>query len=228
MKRSIWFVLAALAVGCSGKTVTIVDMDAGGAGGSGGGSGGAVDAGGGGGSEDAGNPVDANVPVDANAPTCPANAPMIGKPCTQSGLTCDYDHNCTIAYCSDASWTIEYTCQDGKDSGSNDSGSNAGCPSSYQSIAQGQACSPANVVCQYPQGECDCTIPTGGPARQNPTNEWICEDPAPGCPTPRPLTGSMCTTPGQFCDYGACSLPDGIALTCKNSAWVTTQVPCPA
>ena len=56
---------------------------------------------------------------------------------------------------------------------------------------------------------------------------WFCNTADTNCPSVRPRVGDSCTSGGQTCNYGACTLPQGVALQCEGGTWQPTDVPCP-
>ena len=162
---------------------------------------------------------------------CPATAPVANSTCAVSlaGVGCEYgddvDLSCnTVMTCSQGVWTpatlgTEQTCPTPAATGA--------CPATYAAAQTAGACTQSGLACGYADGRCDCAQPTGGPPAVGKSNtRWLCDDPGTGCPTPRPHLGSSCATSGQACDYGACSIPDGITLTCTNGSWQTSPTAC--
>jgi hypothetical protein len=86
------------------------------------------------------------------------------------------------------------------------------------------------VTCVYPQGFCGCGINCGGgggfPRQLDVTGHFTCLPAAPGCPEPRPLSGSPCDS-GAYCGYDfACGC--GQMQGCVDGTWQTsTAPPCP-
>lgn len=174
---------------------------------------------------------------------CPTSVPATGGDClgaTSAGKSCEYGGegdflSCTtIAVCGkDHKWTV--TAPDATCSGST-SKNEAACPSSYAALAAGAAC-PATLKgsCVYPEGVCECAH-CMAPDSGGTGSAWSCAawpTTAPGCPSPRPRAGTVCTTNGQECNYerlcGAVSLglPD---LKCVSGFWEeqdTPPPPCP-
>ncbi len=154
-------------------------------------------------------------------PSCPANPPTAGATCSPESFHCEYganpDPTCNQQFeCTAGKWqnlTTGTICPPQSD-----------CPATYASVPANQVCSPTQLACAYPDGECICTTNFGGLQMQTPA--WDCFPAANGCPSPRPDIGAACTsTSNQSCDYGACS--GGVALQCKDGAWQQVFTPCP-
>ena len=153
---------------------------------------------------------------------CPTSPPTPGSACltTKGGPKCEYgtnpDPGCNQVFvCVSNAWVDQSSgqiCAPQSD-----------CPATYASVPSGQDCSPEQLSCAYPQGECICTKSWGGVQRTTPG--WDCFPAQSGCPAPRPDIGSACTTQGQQCDYGGCS--GGITLECNGTSWVQSITPCP-
>jgi hypothetical protein len=228
--------LGAALAACGGVTSGGIVVDGGSSSGSGGGSGGSSggsgSGGGSGGSSGSGGGSGSS--SGGLVAACPAQAPANGASCSSPGITCEYgsDPNAscnTRASCPGTTWVVTKA-----GSGAacpTSSAGQGGCPTSYPGGTAG-TCSPRNADCAYPQGRCDCTVLLGGPVHVNPDGgmpdpEWVCEQPGQGCTEPRPLLGSACSTEGETCDYGSCTLPGGVAEICTNGAWTETEIPCP-
>jgi hypothetical protein len=120
----------------------------------------------------------------------------------------------TVATCNGGRWQVTPA-----GSGSCGGGDGGSCPPSFASVPRQQHCSPYGFDCDYPEGRCACAVPAGPvPLDASAAAEWLCQDPAPGCPQPRPRLGSACTSAqdGVLCDYGACSAFGGTAETCAG------------
>ncbi len=105
-----------------------------------------------------------------------------------------------------------------------------GCPASYSQVPRGTTCVSNGLVCDYLLGRCSCN-PGGGVVRVVDgavVASWYCQAPATGCPQRRPPLGSVCSSPGLICDYGACYVPGGTTETCTNGVWVESLTACPA
>jgi hypothetical protein len=161
---------------------------------------------------------------------CPSVAPNAKTSCSAAGLQCEYgsdpDLSCDdLATCSGGSWqsaggTAVQTCPTPAATGS--------CPATYAAAEGAGSCSTSGTACGYPQGRCDCAVATGGPPTvgTKPTH-WLCDDPGTAsCPTPRPRVGATCTQSGLTCNYGACSIPDGVGLACTGGLWQVSPVAC--
>ncbi len=167
--------------------------------------------------------------LDAGGPACPETAPQQGSACGPQGLACEYGTatvvECdTVATCNGGRWEIalptmtKSLCQ---------SGPATDCPASLSAVPLGQHCDTYPTICDYPQGRCACTV------RQSPTvtdasaqATWICPAPSSGCPLPRPLLGSPCTSSAE-CDYGTCAIPGATAQACTDNLWVPESTACP-
>jgi hypothetical protein len=225
--------LTAVAVACGGST-----FEPSGDGGGGGSSSGGGDAGGSSdtGVADTGVPdtgvVETGTGHDAGTIECPASVPGSGATCSRAGLTCEWGASnvpdCdTEATCTNGEWAVTAPNPGGLDCGG---GPKITCPPSFASVPVGDACSPDGGYCDYPEGRCGCAA-GGGPIRLIDGSVqafWSCQNPAAGCPKPRPLLGSSCAMEGLECDYGTCgTIPGGNAEQCTGGVWVTAEVGCP-
>jgi hypothetical protein len=202
-----WSLVFAVLAGCGGATFVDNGGDGGGAGDSGGGDGGTSDSGRG---------------------ACPASAPATGAACADTALACEYGTS-PIVQCNQL-----YTCSGGRWSAPGNGSdpkfchpSTSGCPATRGAVPVGTTCAPSGLECDYPSSRCACTTPISGPARLDAGTEWVCDSPRGDCPAPRPLVGSACTSAGKTCDYGACTLPGGVSLTCADGRWQNRPTPCP-
>jgi hypothetical protein len=168
---------------------------------------------------------------DGGGPSpCPAKLPTAGGSCSQAGLECEYGANpvqsCNfLATCTQSLWQI----QSPSSSANCSTSPGPSCPSSFSSVPQGSHCgSLYGLICNYPQGRCECTV-SGGlvPLDASAVATWQCQDPSGGCPIPRAPLGSACTQPNLNCDYGACYIQGGSAETCTNGVWRQSFVACP-
>jgi hypothetical protein len=157
------------------------------------------------------------------SPICPAQAPAENTSCGHEGAQCEYgtntDYLCnTLAVCSGGRWLYEKGFADCS------TGLAPGCAPDSSSVPRGEACDPLGTRCNYPDVVCQCAYPNG-PATMSPL--WECESPGPGCPIPRPRIGSACDVPADVtCDYGSCTVTDGVLLGCQDGAWVQQSVAC--
>ncbi len=110
----------------------------------------------------------------------------------------------------------------------------SGCPATFVVAAQGGACTDSGLVCDYPNGRCDCapSLLGGGPIMlidgSLPADHWVCQDPTTtGCPLPRPPLGKFCAQPGLECDYGSCYVEGGSTEVCQGGVWQAASVACP-
>ena len=163
---------------------------------------------------------------------CPGSPPGDGSACGPQGLTCEWGASpveaCDeVALCNGGRWQVTAQGPGGLDCMPGASGT---CPSSFASVSRESHCSPYGLYCDYPQGRCACTVAAGPgfPADASAAALWLCQDPAPGCPEPRPLLGSACAQEGLQCDYGSCDIPGGTAEACQGGLWTEAGVACPA
>jgi hypothetical protein len=215
-------VLATTLLACGGTAVGALG-DAGAGSSSGGGSSGSSSGGGSGGSSSGGGLVAG----------CPAQVGPGNGHCSPVDLQCEYGSDPDLA-CD----TVEICGSNGVFSASptnttaacptSSPGAN-GCPSTYSGVTIGASCTPDGLECGYPQGRCACTTPQSGPPTVGaPKPIWECDQPATGCPEPRPRLGAPCTAAATLtCDYGACTLPNGAALQCLDGSWSQAPYPCP-
>ena len=153
---------------------------------------------------------------------CPVTAPANDATCTagQDQLKCEYGSNpepdCNqFFFCNQGHWQDQSSgtiCAPQSD-----------CPSSYAAVPQNQDCTPTELTCAYPQGECICTTSFGGVQKQTPS--WSCLPVQSGCPSPRADLGTPCSTENLQCDYGGCM--GGIDMQCKDGVWQELITPCP-
>jgi hypothetical protein len=212
---------------------------------------GGVDDGGGGGSNDAANPSDAsgsndgNLPGDGGggqpdvrpppppqdggmwSPICPIHQPAAGVSCSMEGLECEYgnvDPNpacSTIMQCTNGTFqpTMQYGACVKQPNGSE-------CAASFAGVPRGMVCSPSGATCNYELGDCRCEVQGFGvipPLIDGSVQPaWDCDDPGPGCPTPRARLGSACTQNGQSCMYRPCSFGE----QCQNGYWQPELIAC--
>jgi hypothetical protein len=201
---------------------------------------------GGGGGNDAANPSDASgsndggMPNDGGgqpdvhpppqdggtwSPICPMHQPSAGTSCAMEGLQCEYgnvdpDPACsTIMQCTNGTFqpSTQYgTCMK-QPNGSE-------CASSFASVPRGAVCSPNGATCDYELGDCRCEVMLFGPPLLDASVQpkWDCDDPGPGCPTPRARLGSACTMNGQSCMYRPCSFGE----QCMNGYWQPELIAC--
>jgi hypothetical protein len=192
-----------------------------------GGSTSSVGSGGGGASSSSGGGTSSGSAPGGTA--CPPVAPNAKTSCSVAGLQCEYgtdpDLSCDdLATCSSGSWqstegTAAQACPTPPATGA--------CPATYAAAESAGTCSASGLACGYTQGRCDCAVATGGPPSvgTKPTR-WLCDDPGTSCPMPRPRVGSACTQSGLTCNYGACSIPDGVGLQCTGGLWQVSPVAC--
>ena len=163
------------------------------------------------------------------SPVCPATAPAVGSACATDGTQCEYG---------DAWWSVScdvvVSCQGGQwqtdhpsfEACSSKPGSNPpACPSSFSAVPQGTSCTDTGLDCYYPQGECACKVPLGGPVLLDAGQQgsWGCL-PEQGCPVPRPRLGSACASDGSICTYEECSY----GQLCANGVWQGEEEGCAA
>ncbi len=167
---------------------------------------------------------------------CPANVPQNGAPCSPEGFSCEYGSSqltmCNvIARCESGAWSIPVPPPGPPPPECTDKNSPK-CPSTFASVPVGKSCSADYPThCNYPEGECACTVDMGGPFPLDAAAvaKWYCGKPQnPICPVPRPKIGSPCSAPASVqCDYGACVLPGGTVLQCEGGYWQETPWACP-
>ena len=174
---------------------------------------------------------------DAALPPCPATPPAPQSPCTASQV-CEYGSswwlNCNVVLrCVDTgsgarAWNVEF---DGGQCPWLDAG--GPCPATWdeaKSVDAGSFSCPF-VSCVYPEGFCGCGIGCGGggglPRPADVAGIFTCIAAQPGCPEPRPLSGTPCADSGAYCSYGfACGC--GEIQQCVEGMWQSSpQPPCP-
>lgn len=185
---------------------------------------------------DGGSGNDSGVGLDGGGSgACPPQLPTNGSACSREGLACEYGSShisyCNvIATCSGGQWTIpppppgpfpECSAKNPP-----------ACPATFASVPVGTSCSKLYPThCNYPEGECACTVDLGGPFPEDASAlaKWFCSKPQnPSCPNPRPKIGSACNvSPSVDCNYGACVLPGGTVLHCESGIWQETPWACP-
>jgi hypothetical protein len=154
---------------------------------------------------------------------CPSTKPPAGSSCTPVGKECEFGSSASAACnviesCSASGWTTEPAATPCV---------HATCPATYPSAMVGEACSPKDLDCDYPEGTCTCALPIGPlMADGGDTVRWQCFPKQTGCPSPRPKIGSPCASPGTSCNYGACA--SGVELKCEGGIWTEVMVACPS
>lgn len=163
--------------------------------------------------------------VPPNCGPCPNQLPAQGAPCA-GAAACEYDGGPIVpcrqrAYCDGGAWQLlipncvpEFI-------------EPPGCPAAEPS--PGAACDVMvdPYLCLWDTTFCGCTDCLGGGPCGG-TAEWVCASPEPGCPPEAPLLGKPCSSEGQACDYGSCSLGSIYAgRTCQGGIWVESTAPCP-
>jgi hypothetical protein len=164
------------------------------------------------------------LPGDGGSP-CPPSVPSAGF-CAPSGpytLACEYGgdsfRDCVDEFvCSESdagyAWTEpgEPTCDDQL----------TVCPFVFGESV-GATCSDLTLECGYSEGRCGCvsceTGQDGGVGRYWSCGAW--SDVGPGCPSPRPLLGDVCSVEGTTCAYApCCGRPDlGPNMQCAGGYW---------
>ncbi|MEO8798411.1 MAG: hypothetical protein ABI551_11035 [Polyangiaceae bacterium] len=167
-----------------------------------------------------------------NAKACPATMQTSGA-CSPEGIHCEYgtsNGSCDnpSVDCEHGQWTVPLAVPRPQCHGTEE-----GCPGARSDITPGATCGDTDRMCSYEgQGRCACSAQVGGPVQVNPDGgelpkQWRCETPQTGCPADRPRVGSACSSVGQSCDYGACSIPDGVMIDCsKNAIWEFSDYGC--
>jgi hypothetical protein len=213
MRTLLLLILGAFSCGCSNSSSSVVAIADSGVG----------DATVEGGME--GGMTDAGPDTLLNSPVCPPKAPNAFLDCTPTGIVCEYgdDPNpgCNrLASCKAGGWSIAQ----GNAGCTSDAGLPSGCPATHADVQAGGSCTDTTLLCGYPEGRCACvTGPDAGPP------QWVCEQPASGCSTPRPRIGESCSNDGLVCDYGACAfgtVRGGIAIKCTGGYWQETAPTC--
>ncbi len=176
-----------------------------------------------------GGPVFTGPDSDGGAVSCPASLPAPATSCDDFLLECEYgsdpDLDCnTQAACQPGGWVI--TPAQMSPSCPTSAPGAGGCPATYAGVAVGTACGMTEIDCAYPQGMCACAFPEGPVVGPGQDRKWFCEQPAQGCPEPRPKLGTACATEQQSCDYGTCSIPGGNTLECLQGAWTVSLSAC--
>jgi hypothetical protein len=143
------------------------------------------------------------------------------------GLVCEYGTSTvplcdTLATCTKKAWVIRPPVPNALACGG---GPPIMCPPNFGSVPRGSLCMPAGGYCDYELGRCQCAFRLGGPAHLPAV--WMCQDPAVGCPKPRPRLGSVCSQDGILCDYGACYIDGGNQEDCVGGVWVERLMACP-
>ena len=161
---------------------------------------------------------------------CPAARPSAGTACPDSfaGL-CEYgadpDYICNSSLeCRGGLWTSTPPASTNAAGAACPTPRDSACPASIADITNGAACGVA-MTCGYADGICDCIVPPLMP--QDVPRSWFCDRADIACPSPRPRVGSACETDGQTCDYGACSIAEGLVLGCTDGTWQPTTMACP-
>lgn len=97
----------------------------------------------------------------------------------------------------------------------------AGCPAAYESAGN---CT-IGLVCNYPQGRCECADYCGGAAPpEGDHSHWVCRPKLDnGCPDSPPTPGGSCSIPTS-CDYGPCCVQ---TFTCTGGSWKGGAPVCP-
>lgn len=161
---------------------------------------------------------------------CPPDVPVAETACTTDfRLTCEYgaqlDARCDVlAHCQGGAWSLtgpspSAICPSPANS--------AACPGALDLVPRGGPCQATDDECTYPDGRCVCVPLPSAPS----SAAWVCDDPAPGCPQPRPRLGSACDE-GQYaeCGYGElgqCEMPGGVMLECDSGYWTIGNPICP-
>ena len=217
-----WMVVAAaVALSCGGKfgDANGVDGDAGGDASSQ--DGGGADASGQDGSASDGGAHDGG---GSWSPVCPDGMPVVGSACNHDGITCEYGTDREIACnvlvnCQQGAWRKYGTPGTCPPPGPNPSE----CAPTFAGNPRGASCAPNGIACRYAQGDCRCSSFTGGPPPPPDAGAtWHCDDPAIGCPIPRPRVGSACAAPGLSCMYRECELGE----SCNGGVWDLEIVAC--
>ena len=167
----------------------------------------------------------ANGSCPTTSAACPVtSSQIVGSPCTNEGLICEYGPDprpsCRAsATCTGGTWGVMMAkCA---------ALPPVTCPATREA-ASGQSCPTQDAYCTYADLTCQCTNCTNGPVMScagAPT--WHCAVPNAdtSCPAGIPLLGSACSTANKTCRYVCGS---GGARLCKQGAWYTADGgPCP-
>jgi hypothetical protein len=174
---------------------------------------------------------------DGPRPPCPAQPPAASSPCSgpqvcEYGsswwLSCNVTVQCLATSAGTWAWSVEFDggqCTEAVDAG-------GPCPATYAEASSVDASPPTCpfVTCVYPEGFCGCGILCGGggglPKPLDVSGLFACIPARPGCPEPRPLSGTPCDS-GASCDYGfGCGCGQG--LQCVGGMWEAyREPPCP-
>jgi hypothetical protein len=226
---ALWVACAVCALACGGAVS--------GSGGGGANDGGASSSGGSGTSGGSGSSGGSASGSGSGGSSCPSSPPAQGAACSPACepstsptcLTCEWgtsvDPSCNDqATCANGAWQVR-----GHTPGDCKPGTpGAMCAPSFAAVPRTASCSPYGGVCDYPQGRCQCNVPAGPfPVDAAAAAVWLCQDPASGCPSPRPLYGSACTDEGLRCDYGTCDILGGTVEVCTGGVWTPTIGACP-
>lgn len=156
---------------------------------------------------------------------CPAERPREGGECRREGLECEYGASeypsCDDVFeCAARRWvrtSFGVSCP----SGPND----PSCPPTFQSVPRNQTCGPQGLTCHYDLGQCYCGVSFGPPMPYDGGPQdfpWTCDDPAPGCPQPRPRLGSACDGRVPVCVYQQCDY----GQACQDGVWQAELMGC--
>ncbi len=165
---------------------------------------------------------------DASGGPCPSVAPGKGSSCAREALECEYGTGnvpgCdTVATCDAGRWTVQAPTTGDQCPSTRPSG----CPASFATATLAGHCEPLGLICDYPTGRCACTDGTGPiPLDASAAARWHCQEPGANCPRPRPPLGSACTSDGESCDYGSCTVPGGSGEACADGLWTTMPFAC--
>jgi hypothetical protein len=174
---------------------------------------------------------------EVHAAPCVDPVPVDGTLCSTDPTMCEYGGSdpmslcTTVAFCdgptgANSVWhvTPPYTyCV------ATPSQNQPECPATFSALPNGAPC-PRSLdpimhrgACAYPEGFCGCGECVDL-SNLNEETQWWCKafTAAPdGCPDPRPVEGTVCSTEGQTCTYGEMCDPvmPWFPMVCKNGMW---------
>jgi hypothetical protein len=157
---------------------------------------------------------------------CPSTAPASADSCIEEGMQCEYGVNpnlaCNVlATCQGGQWSTAQPSSMGCET--DDAGIPA-CPTGQAGMIEGSICPSLDADCESAGGRCVCT--ESALEAPPPQGQWTCEDPNLGCALRRAPIGAACTTEGERCSYGTCTIPGGVTEVCTDGSWRVEQVPC--
>ena len=170
-----------------------------------------------------------NGDAGTSSAACPASIPAGGAACPQRQLECEYGNapgasGCnTYVQCGPSGWGVVPTPSPPAWCG----GLPSSCPSTRAGVTEGSACTSDGTRCDYADGTCACSVPEGPVQIDGGGATWHCTHPTTGCPAVAPRAGTPCSQPDLSCDYGQCTLPNGVSFLCAGGAWAAEEGACP-